>query len=122
MIIDLEVVKDVLIRNFDNFHYRGIFYNEKNDPLTAHIFAIEDQAWKDMRTKLTPTFTSGKMKMMFTIVEEVSKHMIENLKKQVEHAHRIDLPNVGKFVWKISQTLGKNSLYLLFANLTNVNW
>lgn len=85
MIIDLEVAKDVLIRNFDNFHNRGIFYNEKNDPLTAHIFAIEDQAWKSMRTKLTPTFTSGKMKMMFTIVEEVSNHMIESLKKQVKH-------------------------------------
>lgn len=83
MIIDLDVVKDVLIRNFDTFHNRGLFYNEEDDPLTGHIFAVEDLAWKNMRAKLTPTFTSGKMKMMFNTVLEVSEHMIEHLNKEV---------------------------------------
>lgn len=40
MIIDLDVAKDVLIRDFDTFHNRGIFYNEKDDPLTGNDYSL----------------------------------------------------------------------------------
>lgn len=46
------------------------------------MFSIEDQAWRKMRNKLTPTFTSGKMKMMFNTVLEVSSHMTELIKSE----------------------------------------
>ncbi|KAL7026342.1 hypothetical protein ACKWTF_013875 [Chironomus riparius] len=79
-ITDLELIKDILIRDFDVFHNRGIFNSKEHDPLTTHLFALEDQEWKVMRHKLLPTYTSGKMKMMFNTMLDVSTHMIENLK------------------------------------------
>ncbi|CAH1726896.1 unnamed protein product [Chironomus riparius] len=79
VLTDLDVIKDVMIKSFDVFHNRGLFHSKEHDPLTAHLLTLEDQDWRNMRMKLSPTFTSGKMKVMFHTVLDVSKYMIKTL-------------------------------------------
>lgn len=81
VITDLEQVKNVLVRDFDNFRNRGIYSNKRDDPLSAQLLTIEDGEWKSMRAKLTPTFTSGKMKMMFETVVKIADIMNTQLEK-----------------------------------------
>ncbi|CAH1101562.1 unnamed protein product [Psylliodes chrysocephalus] len=61
--IDLDVIKEVLVTH-DNFDSHGFYYNE-NQPLTINVFTLAGTRWKEVRTKLTPSFTPGKIKMAY---------------------------------------------------------
>lgn len=74
-IIDLDLVKQVLVKDFAFFSDRGVFSNVKDEPLTGHLFCLEGKAWRSMRHKLTPVFTSRKMKRMFGMVVEVGHQL-----------------------------------------------
>lgn len=83
VITNLETVKNVLVRDFDNFHNRGLYFNKNDDPLSNQLFTTEDAEWKNLRGKLTPTFTSGKMKTMCGTVLEIADIMKKQLDKDL---------------------------------------
>ncbi|XP_059488820.1 cytochrome P450 6k1-like [Neocloeon triangulifer] len=83
LIRDPELIKSVLVKDFHSFHDNDIHINESNDPMLAYnIFSIHGPRWKYLRTRLTPAFTSGKMKMMFPLMLEVC----DELKKHIQRA------------------------------------
>jgi cytochrome P450 family 6 len=43
LLLDCKLIKDVLIKDFNNFHDRGIYTNEKGDPLSYHLFFMEGE-------------------------------------------------------------------------------
>ncbi|EDW00822.1 GH21098 [Drosophila grimshawi] len=82
-IVDLDLVKQVLIKDFTLFQDRVTFSNVRDDPLTGHLFSLEGEEWRSMRHKLTPVFKSGKMKHMVGIVVDVGKRLAETMDKAV---------------------------------------
>ncbi|KAM7343833.1 putative cytochrome P450 6a14 [Cochliomyia hominivorax] len=82
LIIDLDLIKHVLIKEFSSFHDRAIFNNVEDDPLTGHLLTLEGEQWKAMRTKLTPVFTSARMKYMFRTVVKVGECFASAVKRE----------------------------------------
>lgn len=55
-----------------------------------HLFALETERWRPMRAKLSPIFTSGKLKEMFPLIIECSKNMEPYLDKIAERGKYIE--------------------------------
>lgn len=90
-IYDPELIQSVLVKDFTYFHDRYLYYNESEDPLSAHLVAIEGQKWKERRSKLTPVFTSGKMRMSFEIVENIGEKFVSAIRKDLQATNDIEL-------------------------------
>ncbi|XP_071580573.1 cytochrome P450 6k1-like isoform X1 [Temnothorax nylanderi] len=83
LVRDQEFVKNILIKDFNYFSDR---YGspDANDRLGyANLFFLKNPAWKLLRTKLSPFFTSGKLKKMFELMLECGDNLdtcLESLK------------------------------------------
>ncbi|TMW51341.1 hypothetical protein DOY81_003582 [Sarcophaga bullata] len=75
-----------------------MYFNEKDDPLTGNLFFVDAQLWRALRTKLSPTFTSGKMKFMFPTLFQVAEQFMQVLKEKVAEDSIVDVRDMlGRF-------------------------
>ncbi|XP_047994460.1 probable cytochrome P450 6a14 [Leguminivora glycinivorella] len=73
---DPDIAKLILIKDFDHFQAHGIFSGGEGDPLAGHLFNMHGEQWKMLRSKMSPTFTSGKVKMMYPLVEHIANEAL----------------------------------------------
>ncbi|CAD7079526.1 unnamed protein product [Hermetia illucens] len=88
---DLDLIKNVLVKDFSTFHARGEYSNEKHDPISVNLVSLDGPKWKLLRMKLSPTFTSGKMKFMFPTIVEVSERFNQALRETLKEDSEIDV-------------------------------
>ncbi|XP_046751576.1 probable cytochrome P450 6a14 isoform X1 [Diprion similis] len=86
-----DLIRFVLTKEFAHFHDRGVYCNEKIDPLTGHLFALPGAKWKYLRTKFTPTFTASKMKQMFFTVKETSVLLANAVEQNAKKSEVIEV-------------------------------
>lgn len=91
LLLDVELIKSVFVKDFANFREKGLYYNEEDDPLSAHLFSLDGEKWKKLRAKLTPTFTSGKMKYMFPTVVEVGERFRDCVSEAIKHNDQLEI-------------------------------
>jgi len=66
-----ELIKIILNKNFETFPDRRGFPDLNNPLFGKNLFSVRGDKWRNMRTLLSPFFTSNKMKMMFTLTTDV---------------------------------------------------
>lgn len=88
-ISDANAIRDILIRDFHHFLFRREMVRAKY--LSKSLVLLEGQEWKRVRTIMSPTFTSGKMKAMFPLMrqslESLLKVLDKNSGKDLEVTH-----------------------------------
>ncbi|XP_069672113.1 probable cytochrome P450 6a13 isoform X2 [Periplaneta americana] len=91
---DPEIIKTFLVKDFIHFHDHGTYFDEVSDPLNANLFMLSGIKWRNMRTKLTPTFTSGKMKMTFQILIECGKELEKYINEYAVCGEKIEVKDI----------------------------
>ncbi|KAG7316185.1 hypothetical protein KOW79_021051 [Hemibagrus wyckioides] len=89
-VMDTEIIKTVLIKegyslftNRRNFRLNGALYDA--------VSIAEDEEWKRIRSVLSPSFTSGRLKEMFGIMKSHSHSLVKNLQKVSERGESADI-------------------------------
>ncbi|SPP72867.1 probable cytochrome P450 6d2 [Drosophila guanche] len=86
LVRDAVLARQIMTSDFASFHDRGVYVDEKNDPLSANLFNLRGASWRNLRNKLTPSFSSGKIKGMFATIDDVGDKLVQHLKGVLEEA------------------------------------
>ena len=76
--IDPDFIKQVTVKQFDNFSMSFAIPPEMPDNQKTLDLSWGDE-WKVLRKMLSPTFTSGKLKKMFETIDGLADRSIEHL-------------------------------------------
>ncbi|KAB0801995.1 hypothetical protein PPYR_04181 [Photinus pyralis] len=75
VIRDPEVIREVLIENFESFH--DVFIKTPDDVAKINPFFVEGENWKTMRKEIAPQLSSLKVRDMKPHIEMVCRRMIK---------------------------------------------
>ncbi|KAL0821374.1 hypothetical protein ABMA28_005962 [Loxostege sticticalis] len=68
---DPEIIKRILSTDFIHFYPRGLNNaNEEPEPMLKNLFFADGDMWRLLRQRMTPAFTSGKLRAMFPLIVE----------------------------------------------------
>ncbi|KAJ8932740.1 hypothetical protein NQ314_014437 [Rhamnusium bicolor] len=73
---------------------RNLPYLEPSIPFGSHLFNIGGKKWRNLRTKLTPTFTSGKLKSMFPILVDCGILLEKYFEESIGGKEAVDIKDV----------------------------
>jgi len=94
-LMDLDLVKSVMIKDFDSFVNRRGFAVEKTDPLFHNMLInARDQDWKNLRSTLSPTFSTGKIRRMYQCFNESSNKLADFIRKEIQTDSQLDVHDV----------------------------
>ncbi|KAM3966423.1 cytochrome P450 9e2-like [Aphomia sociella] len=87
MVTDIDLVKKITIKDFEHFLDHRKLVDENNDPFFGrNLISLKGQEWKDMRSTLSPAFTSSKMRLMVPFMVEVGDQMIQSLNAKIKNS------------------------------------
>ncbi|XP_063532700.1 cytochrome P450 6B1-like [Cydia strobilella] len=72
---DPDIVRNILSNDFAYFYPRGLGRNTEVEPLLANVFHADGDLWKLTRQRLTPAFTTARLKAMFPLVVRCAERL-----------------------------------------------
>ena len=73
LIRDPELIKCILIKDFNVFSDRNAMSQKTDIVGKMNLFVVKNPEWRYIRQKLSPIFTTGRLKKMFELMLEIDK-------------------------------------------------
>ena len=64
---------------------------ELPEPLASMLTTVTGQRWKDIRSIMSPAFTSGKLKGMMYIMEKAGDTLLQKIGGAIENNETVDI-------------------------------
>lgn len=88
---DPELLKQIMVKDFPHFRNRVVLGPVINSAISKSVLAARGDDWKRIRSTLTPTFSSGKMKMMMPLIARSCDTLVEKLKEICDTDQSVDM-------------------------------
>ncbi|CAL1291396.1 unnamed protein product [Larinioides sclopetarius] len=98
---DPTLLRDIMVKDFSSFTGRRIF-NSGDKIVDNMLSVIRGEDWKRVRSIVTPTFTTGKIKRMLGIFKECTATLTDNLNALAKEGKPVDLKRMyGTFAMDV---------------------
>ncbi|KAH9509391.1 hypothetical protein Btru_045778 [Bulinus truncatus] len=98
---DLGILKQVMVKDFNNYVDRSILI-VSNSPMAKSVFFLGGQDWKRIRHLITPSFSTGKLKLVANYVDESGKKLASLLESYAKKDDLVPIKHVmGQFTGEI---------------------
>lgn len=78
---DLELIKQLAVKDFDHFTDHINIIEPEADPFIAkNLLNMKGNEWRQMRSTLSPVFTGSKMRIMYKLMTECATDVTEYLR------------------------------------------
>jgi cytochrome P450 family 9 len=95
-VTDVELIKKITIKDFDHFLNHETFTNA-DKVFDRTLFSLLDKDWRDMRTTLSPIFTSAKMKMMFGVLSAHASDFVKFYENKASKGEELEVDALDVF-------------------------
>ncbi|KYQ60379.1 Cytochrome P450 9e2 [Trachymyrmex zeteki] len=89
-----DLIKDILVKNFESFPNRHGFAEFNDRLLKKNLASLHGEKWRNVRNLLSPSFTSSKMKTMFTLMSECAMDFAKFLSSLPVYERNINMKDV----------------------------
>ena len=80
VITEPEVLKKILVKEFPSFRNRSDEVNPP-PPLNCGLSVVKHEQWKRIRSILSPSYTTGKMKQMIPLMDDAVNVLMKKLEQ-----------------------------------------
>lgn len=87
-----ELIKSITLKHFDMFPDHRSFIDETQDPLIGkNLVALRGEKWREVRSILSPAFTSSKMKGMFKLMSDYGENFGDYLMQMPSEERKMEV-------------------------------
>ncbi|GFY41651.1 cytochrome P450 3A9 [Trichonephila inaurata madagascariensis] len=98
-----RLLREIMVKEFSSISNRRFVNLRGGNPVAdATLPVLSGEAWRRVRNIVSPTFTTGKIKRMMSIVKDCSKGVVDNFKKFSTKGRPLDVKRMyGAFTMDV---------------------